>query len=334
MRRSATSICARGHPTTNKNVGTLAIDSATEGATPASTPDVIARAVGVRPLFLVQSPAGEGLAAARWRFEGHRPFGETYPASILAFRASGSASVTRTRHGRAVRKRPRIGGATFVPNDCGARFEVDDVVESVHVYLPQPRIASFVERHLDGGRVPHIDDFFAIEDPWLQGYFQMLMSELDTFDSLRRPADALMLEQTEHLVLRHLVRWHSDVAQHEVGGLDAQARVNPLRPVLQRRIEDYVRSNLTRDISLADLAGQCSMSVDHFLRSFRAASGVTPYRYVLDQRLRRAAALLRSTDARVAAVASECGFHNVSNFSVKFHARYGASPTDFRRRAA
>lgn len=306
---------------------------ATVSATPTSTPDAIARAVGAQPLFLVQSPNGDGLAAAKWRFEGHRPFGETYPASILAFRAGGSACVTKIHAGRAIRKRPRIGAVTFVPNDSGARWELDDAVESVHVYLPQPRIESFVEHHVDGGRVPRIDDFFAIEDQWLQGYFQMLLSELETYDSLRRPADTLMLEQTEHLVLRHLVRWHSDVAPHEVGVLDAHARVNPLRPVLQRRIEEYVQANLTRDISLADLAGLCSMSVDHFLRSFRAASGITPYRYVLEQRLRRAAALLQATDAPVATIAITCGFRNASNFSVKFHARFSASPTEFRRRA-
>jgi AraC family transcriptional regulator len=307
--------------------------SATNGATPTSTPDAIARAVGAQPLFLVQSPTGDGLAAAKWRFEGHRPFGETYPASILAFRSGGSACVTKIYAGRAIRKRPRIGAVTFVDCDRGARWVLDGAVESVHVYLPRTRIEAFVEQHVEGGRAPRIDDFFAIEDPWLQGYFQMLLSELDTYDSLRRPADTLMLEQTEHLVLRHLVRWHSDAGLHEIGGLDLHSKINPLRPALQRRIEEYVHDNLTDAISLADLARLCSMSVDHFLRSFRVASGITPYRYVLDQRLRRAADLLRTTDLPIASIATTCGFHNASNFSVKFHARFSASPTEFRRRA-
>ena len=36
------------------------------------------------------------------------------------------------------------------------------------------------------------------------------------------------------------------------------------------------------------LARLSCMSVDHFLRSFRAACGLTPYQYVLEQRLRKA----------------------------------------------
>jgi AraC family transcriptional regulator len=306
----------------------------TETVAQASTPQAIARAIGDEPLFLVQSTTGEGLAAAKWRFEANRSFGETYPANILVYRAAGSASVTRICGGRAIRKRPRIGSVTFVGSDSGARWVFDDVVEAVHVYLPDTRIQSFARQHLDAAPATKIDDFFAIEDPWLRGYFQMLLSELDSSDARRQPADTLLLEQTEHVVLRHLVRWHSNATVHDVNGLDAGAKVNALRPVLLHRIEDYVHANLTRDISLADLARLCNMSVDHFLRTFRAATGITPYRYVLEQRLRRAAVLLKSTENPIAAIAATCGFGGASNFSVKFHARFGASPTEFRRNAS
>lgn len=307
--------------------------TSTETVAEASTPEAIARAVGEPPLFLIQSPTGDGLAAAKWRFEANRSFGETFPANILAYRAAGSACATRICGGRAVRKRPRIGSVTFVARDSGARWVFDDVVEAVHLYLPHARLESFARQHLDGAPTAKIDDFFGIEDPWLRGYFQMLLSELDSSDTRRQPADTLLLEQTEHLVLRHLVRWHSNATVHDVSRLDARAKVNALRPVLLHRIQDYVQANLTRDISLADLARPCNMSVDHFLRSFRAATGVTPYRYLLEQRLRRAAVLLKSSATPIAAIATTCGFGGASNFSVKFHARFGASPTEFRRNA-
>jgi AraC family transcriptional regulator len=73
------------------------------------------------------------------------------------------------------------------------------------------------------------------------------------------------------------------------------------------------------------------MSVDHFLRSYRAARGITPYRYVLEQRLRRASTMLRTTSEPVAAIAVKCGFHSPSHFSTKFHAAFRISPTHFRR---
>ena len=298
-----------------------------------STPESIAHAVGMQPLVLLQSTTATGLAAAKWHFEGNRPFGEPYPASILAFRAAGSASVTRICDGRAVRKRPRIGSVTFVAGDSGARWILDDAVESVHVYFPQQRVVSFLEKFVARPSAIRIDDFFAVEDPWLEGFFHMLLSELDSNESLRQPADTLLLEQTEHLVLRHLVRWHSDAGPHEERAIDQQSKVSPLRSAHLRRIEDYVCANLTRDIALSDLASLCTLSVDHFLRSFRAATGITPYRYVLEQRLRRAASLLHATDSPIASIAATCGFRNASNFSVKFHARFSASPTEYRRRA-
>lgn len=97
-----------------------------------------------------------------------------------------------------------------------------------------------------------------------------------------------------------------------------------------QRVEEHVRASLAAQVSLRSLAGLCCMSVDHFLRSFRAAAGVTPYHYVLEQRLRRASAMLRTTAAPIAVIAAECGFKNPSHFSVKFRARFGVSPSQFR----
>ena len=67
-----------------------------------------------------------------------------------------------------------------------------------------------------------------------------------------------------------------------------RAAHEPAAPGLLRRAEDYIRANLAGEISLASLARLSCMSVDHFLRLFRAACGLTPYQYVLEQRLRKA----------------------------------------------
>jgi AraC-like DNA-binding protein len=57
-------------------------------------------------------------------------------------------------------------------------------------------------------------------------------------------------------------------------------------------------------------------------------------RHLLERRLERAAALLRDTrwrDRRIADVAAEAGFADLSHFSRAFRRRYGASPSDIRR---
>lgn len=297
-----------------------------------ATPESLARAVGVRPLYLVESPGVSGLAVAKWRFQAFRLLGEQNPESILSYRTGGTGCVTKVVGGRAIRKRPRIGTNTFLPSDGGATWTLDGPAEVVHLYLRPDHFERFAEDQL-GRPAARVNDFFAIEDPWLDGYFRMLASEFDGPARTSPPGDSLLLDETVHLVSRHLVRWHSNAGAGARRELDLQAKVNPLRPVLVRRIEDYVDGNLDRDISLPELAGLCSMSVDHFLRSYRAARGITPYRYVLEQRLRRAATMLRTTGEPVAAIAAKCGFRSHSHFSTKFHAAFGVSPSHFRRAA-
>jgi AraC family transcriptional regulator len=304
---------------------------ADERAALVSTPEVMARVVGVRPLYVVESPTGQGLSAAKWRFQAFRAVRDAYPESVLAYRTAGSACVTKTCGARTIRKRPKIGSVTFSLGDGRTTWALDGPMEALHVYVRREVVESFAQQHLSAASPPRIDDFFAIEDPWLDGYFRMLASELDSFDGLQRPVDSLFLGQTEHLLVRHLVRWHSNAAARDLHAIEAQAKVNPLRPALMRRVEEHVRMNLAAEISLRSLAGLCCMSVDHFLRSFRAAAGTTPYHYVLEQRLRRASAMLRASAQPIAAIAVDCGFGNPSHFSVKFRAKFGVSPSQFRR---
>jgi AraC family transcriptional regulator len=295
------------------------------------TPEMLARSAGVRPLYLIESPGVSGLAAAKWRLEGFQSFEERNPESILGYRTAGAGYATKIAGGRVIRKRPRIGSLTFLPSDGGAKWTLEGSAEVLHLYLRPDHFERFAETNLDGSPAARIQDFFAIDDPWLDGYFRMLASEFESRDAAQPRPDPLLLDETVHLVSRHLVRWHSEAgagARHE---LDLQTKVSPLRPGLVRRVEEYVDENLERDIGLFELAQLCCMSVDHFLRSYRAARGITPYRHVLEQRLRRASTMLRMTSEPVAAIAVRCGFRSHSHFSTRFHAAFGVSPSHFRR---
>jgi len=297
----------------------------------ASAPDAIARAAGVRPVYLVDALADHPLSVARWRVQSFHGLREAFPQSILAFYVAGSALVTRIANGRTIRKLARVGTVSFSVSDGRSERSLEGTVESMHVYLQRQTLLDFTQQHLSSGTVPEIDDFLAVEDAWLAGYFRMLISELELFGGVTRPSDSLLLGETEHLVIRHLARWHSNVRERERREMDLQARVNPLRPALMRRMEEYIMANLARDISLKSLAGVACMSVDHFLRSFRAAAGTTPHRFVLDKRLQKAKQMLKSSDAPIATVAAECGFRSPSHFSVQFHAHFAISPSAYRR---
>jgi AraC-like DNA-binding protein len=93
-----------------------------------------------------------------------------------------------------------------------------------------------------------------------------------------------------------------------------------------RRIEEDPDESLTLD-ALAALSG---LSPFHFLRTFRAATGLSPHQYVLRARLRRAATGLVLGRSRIADIAFECGFGDVSNFNRAFRREFGVSPRRYR----
>ncbi|HTO47437.1 MAG TPA: AraC family transcriptional regulator [Burkholderiales bacterium] len=285
----------------------------------------------MRPVYLVDAVADHSLSVARWRVQSFRGLREAFPQSVLVFYVAGSALVTRIAGGRVIRKRTRAGTVSFCIGDGRSERSVEGTVESMHVYLRRETLLDFAQQHLTGGAVPEIDDFLAIEDAWLAGYFRMLISELEVFEGVKHPADSLLLGETEHLLIRHLARWHSNARERDRREMDLQVRVNPLRPAIMRRVEEHVMVNLASDIPLKALAGVACMSVDHFLRSFRAAAGTTPHRFVLDKRLLKAKQMLKSSDAPIAAIATACGFRNPSHFSVQFRAHFGISPSVYRR---
>ena len=124
------------------------------------------------------------------------------------------------------------------------------------------------------------------------------------------------------------------VAPHREGG---QAQF--VRPEHQPRVEadtlapllDWLAENLHRDVPVAEMAARVAMSERSFARRFKEATGTTPFRWVLAQRLRHAQALLESTDADVERIARAAGFGTAANMRAHFGRDLATSPSAYRR---
>jgi AraC-like DNA-binding protein len=92
----------------------------------------------------------------------------------------------------------------------------------------------------------------------------------------------------------------------------------------------FVEESYTSQLTLAQLADVAGLSPFHFLRLFKAVIGTTPYRYVVQFRLREAAMRLLRTDRPVTDIAFEVGFGDLSQFIRTFRAASGLSPGEFR----
>jgi AraC family transcriptional regulator len=103
--------------------------------------------------------------------------------------------------------------------------------------------------------------------------------------------------------------------------------------VASMRISDAIRlieGKSDEPITLAGLARAVAMSPYHFLRTFRAVTGVTPYQFILGQRLRQAAARLRQTADPIVDIAFDAGFGDLSTFNRRFRRIMGKTPSAWR----
>lgn len=83
-------------------------------------------------------------------------------------------------------------------------------------------------------------------------------------------------------------------------------------------------------LDVAALAEVAAMSPSHFARSFRAAFGETPYRYLQRRRIERAMFLLRTTDLPVTDVCFAVGYESLGSFSATFAQVVGTTASEFR----
>jgi AraC-like DNA-binding protein len=81
---------------------------------------------------------------------------------------------------------------------------------------------------------------------------------------------------------------------------------------------------------MARIAG---LSRYHFLRTFKAVTGITPHQWLLRARLRDAARRLATSRDPVTEIALDVGFEDLSNFIRSFRSEFGVSPSRYRATA-
>ncbi len=93
---------------------------------------------------------------------------------------------------------------------------------------------------------------------------------------------------------------------------------------------NYVRHNLSANLSLAQLAKINGISSWHCCRLFTATIGLSPSRCIKLLRLKAAADLLTGTTMSVKEVAAAVGINSQSHFVRDFQATFGCSPKKYR----
>jgi AraC family transcriptional regulator len=98
----------------------------------------------------------------------------------------------------------------------------------------------------------------------------------------------------------------------------------------RRSIVTYVRANLSANVSVSELADLVQMSPSHFARVFKASFGVSPYRFVMQERIEGAKDMLASTQLSASQVAMAFGFSSQSHFVKVFRQFTRVTPKQYR----
>ncbi|MBQ4137078.1 MAG: helix-turn-helix transcriptional regulator [Clostridia bacterium] len=97
------------------------------------------------------------------------------------------------------------------------------------------------------------------------------------------------------------------------------------------RVIKYIDQNLTGELSLDELANLAGYSRVHFHNCFKASTGMRLREYVEEQRIKKAANLLLSTDYSLTKIAYECGFSSQSYFNFAFKRKMHQTPREYAK---
>ena len=99
---------------------------------------------------------------------------------------------------------------------------------------------------------------------------------------------------------------------------------------LADNIKNYIISNLEFDVGIQDIAEVFHYNTQYLGRFFKKITGQSINGFISNQRLERAAELLKNTDFSIIEISAVTGFNNVTYFNRLFKKKYGATPTEYR----
>lgn len=119
---------------------------------------------------------------------------------------------------------------------------------------------------------------------------------------------------------------------------DGNQTQQQLRPVARSResqrfglLLDWLHNNIAEKHTLDSLARYVSMSPRTLTRRFQESTGLTPARWLMNERLNRAQQALNTSHFSIEQIAQQTGFGSANSLRYHFHQRFGISPQALRK---
>ncbi|MEM9584843.1 MAG: AraC family transcriptional regulator [Pseudomonadota bacterium] len=139
---------------------------------------------------------------------------------------------------------------------------------------------------------------------------------------------------TQLLVERELITDFLRSQASNISPLIASAPSTAVNKHLRRALQ-YIHANLQGSITVSDIADASGTTPRNLQLYFSSEFGLSPMRYLKQQRLILAHRLIQQSQGNVALgdISLQAGFTHFGRFSADFRARYGEAPSETKRRA-
>jgi AraC-like DNA-binding protein len=164
-------------------------------------------------------------------------------------------------------------------------------------------------------------NFHFTNDP---GIYQILQRLVYLYTENHPSKDFFVSNMVQELIIRILQTNVRKVYQTQTSELSSNKRL--------AYIVQYIREHIRNPLSIKELSEKACMSESHFYKVFKQEMGMSPTRFVNEERINAAAKMLEDPNSNLTEIFLACGFMNRSYFNRMFKRMKGMSPHQYRSR--
>lgn len=139
-----------------------------------------------------------------------------------------------------------------------------------------------------------------------------------------KPFKSIDIKTTVAIVLNNYRHRNIDVIR-------TKSTLSDDTPFVIKKTIDYINDHISEKIEIAQLSELTQWQEQHFIRMFAKQIGITPYQYILEQKIEKSKGLLIETTLPIKDIAFDLGFSSYSNFCNAFKKTTLKTPDTFRR---